>query len=385
MRGPISIMTIIPLKVVIFQRRLTHYRIAFFEALRLELSQRDIALSLVVGQGTAAEILKSDSGDIDWKQLIPTKYFFNDRLCWQQKGPFVAGADLVIITQENALLGNLPLIFGRRRFKLAFWGHGANFQSKQINTYREKFKKLTNSKVDWWFAYTSLSKEMVASTGFQPKKITVVDNTIDTTTLESDVTNINPKEIASLRKKFGLSDEPVGIFVGSLYTEKKIAFLLAAANEIRDKVPNFTLFILGDGPDRHLVETWCEIHNWTHYVGTAFARDKALYLSIADIVVNPGLVGLGILDSFVAGVPLLTTDCGVHSPEVAYLESGFNGVMTRFSQSEYVEACISLLGDQYYLNELRRGCLESSRKYTLENMVNKFADGIESALCKNNA
>ena len=97
-------------------------------------------------------------------------------------------------------------------------------------------------------------------------------------------------------------------------------------------------------------------------------------------MLNPGLVGLGILDAFVCGVPMLSTDCGIHSPEIAYLENGVNGVMTADDLSAYVWASVNLLRDTQALGALRTGCVASAQEYTVENMARRFADGVTGCL-----
>jgi glycosyltransferase involved in cell wall biosynthesis len=128
------------------------------------------------------------------------------------------------------------------------------------------------------------------------------------------------------------------------------------------------------------VQAWCAANPWTRWVGARFGREKAAHMAMAQITLNPGLVGLGILDTFVCETPILTTDCGVHSPEIAYLENGVNGLMTADDLKSYADAGIRLLRDTHMLETLRKGCAESAREYTVENMARRFADGIESAI-----
>ena len=54
-------------------------------------------------------------------------------------------------------------------------------------------------------------------------------------------------------------------------------------------------------------------------------------------------VGLGILDSFALGIPMVTTDCKIHSPEIAYLKSGRNGLMIADSEEAFIEGVERLL------------------------------------------
>ncbi|MFN3717088.1 MAG: hypothetical protein ACK4R8_10235, partial [Thiobacillus sp.] len=144
-------------KVCIVQRRLTHYREPLFSVLRDKLALQGIQLALLVGQGTPAEEKKHDTGDLAWAQPIPTHYWLGGRLCWQPMGTHLDGVDLLIVTQENKLLQNHLLMLKPRRFKLAFWGHGANLQSDNPRGLKERFKRWTTNRVDWWFAYTQMS------------------------------------------------------------------------------------------------------------------------------------------------------------------------------------------------------------------------------------
>ncbi|MEW6591026.1 MAG: glycosyltransferase family 4 protein, partial [Pseudomonadota bacterium] len=298
----------------------------------------------------------------------------------QPVGRYVAGADLVIVTQENKLLQNHLLMALPRRFKLAFWGHGANLQSGRPDGFKERFKRWTTNRVDWWFAYTQMSEGLVRAAGFPGDRITLLNNAVDTSELRRLRQSVTAEEVRALRTALGLSAGPVGVFVGSLYADKRLDFLFEAASAIRVQVPDFHLLIVGEGPERAKVEAWCAVHPWARWVGAKFGRDKVAHLAVAQIMMNPGLVGLGILDSFVCGVPMLTTDCGIHSPEIAYLENGVNGLMTSNDPQSYEGACVRLLQDPAELNRLRAGCEASASEYTVENMAQRFADGIERCL-----
>lgn len=367
-------------KVCIIQRRLTHYRVPLFSALRDALAGRGIQLVLLVGRGTPAEERKHDVGELSWAQSIQTHYLAGGRLCWQPVQRHLAGADLVVVTQENKLLQNHLLMLQPRCFKLAFWGHGANLQSDNPNGLKERFKRWTANRVDWWFAYTQMSADLVEAAGFPDDRITVLNNAVDTSELQQQRQSVIPEETQALRESLGFGAGPVGVFVGSLYKDKRLDFLFAAAEMIRRQVPDFHLLIVGEGPEHDMVQAWCTAHPWARWVGPRFGREKAAYISVAQLMLNPGLVGLGVLDAFVCGVPMLTTDCGIHSPEIAYLESGVNGVMVADDLNAYVEVSVRLLGDAQALDTLRAGCVASAQGYTVENMARRFADGIAHAL-----
>ena len=100
------------------------------------------------------------------------------------------------------------------------------------------------------------------------------------------------------------------------------------------------------------------------------------------MVLMPGLVGLAIIDSFVAGLPIVTTDLDYHSPEIEYLHSGSNGVMVREAEDPgaYAEAVCTLLQNPATLQQLRDGCVESAQHYSMTQMVERFANGVKEAL-----
>ena len=119
---------------------------------------------------------------------------------------------------------------------------------------------------------------------------------------------------------------------------------------------------------------------WLRFVGASHGRQKAILLKMADVILNPGLVGLGILDSFAAQVPMVTTSCGIHSPEIVYLSNGRNGVVTDNNQDAFVDGVTRVISDSDWLARLRAGCAESAGHYTIENMATRFVGGIRRAL-----
>jgi len=364
--------------VVIIQRRLTHYRVPFFLNLRTSLKRANVNLRLLQGNGSEAEACKNDAGQIEWAEPLSTTYLAGGRLCWQPFARQVAGSALVIITQENAMLANHLALLRKPAPRLAFWGHGANLQGSG-RSFREIYKRWSTRRVDWYFAYTKLSADLVAASGFPRARITQLDNAIDMESLKGDLAAIHDADLARLRIEFGLNEGPVGLFLGSLYPHKRLDFLFAAAARLRAGINGFQLLVVGDGPMRGKVESVAAKHPWIRFAGARKGREKAGALKLASIIMNPGLVGLGILDGFAAGVPMITTDCGLHSPEIAYLASD-NGVMTPDDMDSYVAACARVLIDGTEHARLAAGCRTAAERYTLSNMVENFTRGVLQAL-----
>jgi glycosyltransferase involved in cell wall biosynthesis len=340
------------------------------------LEGRQIDFKLLVGAGTPEEMAKRDDGHLPWATTLPTRYFFSGRVCWQSLGKHLREVDLVILSHQNKLLYNHRLLWGPRRHRLALWGHGRNMQSPSPNGFRERFKRWTIARADWYFAYTQISVDAVAQTGFPLERITNLNNTIDTSAMRRDRDSITAEDIAVLKRALGIGGGPVGVFIGSLYRGKGLEFLFKACQRIRERLPVFQWLIIGEGSERPTVEKWAAAHDWIHWVGARQGRDKALYLKCADVMLSPNMVGLGIIDSFVYAVPMVTTDSRDHGPEIAYLHHGDNGLMTHEDVDAFALTVCSLVSDPTALERMRRACLASADHYSLDDMAGRFVDGM---------
>lgn len=372
--------------VSIVQRRLPHYRLPLFERMRSTLQTQGVTLRLLHGVPTASERSKNDGGHLPWAEPLATRYWLDDRVCWQPFAQLTAGSDLVIVSQENKLVNNLlALAQPWRSGKMAFLGHGRNMQSDRPDGALERFKRWTSSRVDWWFAYTELSARFVRDDGVPASRITVLNNSIDTNDLRAAVARARQRPRETLRSGLGLAPSgPLGVFVGSLYDAKRVPWLLKAAEAIQARVPSFQLAIAGEGPDKPVVDAAAARCSYVHGLGSVRGDRKASLLAAADLMLNPGVVGLTILDAFVAGLPLLTTDCGLqgglHSPEIAYLQSGDNGLMTADDLAAFVAAVVQLLQNPALAQRLQAGALQAGELYSIEHMSDRFCAGIQDCL-----
>lgn len=369
-----------PKKILIIYKNLPQYRKDFYCRLREALKTQGIEMNLIYGKLKNRDASKKDEIDIDWANYIDNKVFKigNVELYWQPCLKEVLKHDLVIVEQANKLLINYLLIMLRKIFpiKFAFWGHGINLMLNS-NSFQNRFKKLYINECDWWFAYTEGVKKIIAQQGFDENKITAVQNTIDTKKLRDKFNSINRYEIEKLRFELKLTNGPVGIFCGSIYKEKRIDFLLEACLQIKKAIPDFNLLVIGAGPQQHLVEKAAASHEWIHYVGPKFDEQRLPYFKISDVLLLPDAVGLSVIDSFAFQTPIITTKGQYHGPEIEYLIDGENGsIVNTISPKVYAAQIIRILDDKARLNALKRGCRNSIEKYSLEQMVANYADGI---------
>lgn len=375
--------------VVIVQHRLLHYRVELFEKIKLKLAENDVVLHLVHGSASHFDAKRKDESTLAWAEKIKN-HFFRIRgveLLWQSLPSITSNCDLLVLMQENKILSNYHHIIKRKLSgkKVGYWGHGKNLQSVKPNGVREKWKKKWLLSVDWWFAYTKSTVDYLTEQSFNAKQITCLNNAIDTDKFKQQLNDVSVSDMSEIRNQLGISENAIiGIYCGSLYKEKLLELLISAADIIKEKVENFNFIVIGDGPDANIIKNATESRSWLSMVGVKKGYEKAKYYRTAKIVLNPGLVGLHILDSLCAGLPMVTTKNALHSPEYDYLQHKANGLVLGNSPEEYSEGVVDLLHDVQLYAFLNQKCIEDSNKYTVEAMANNFCEGIICSLTGEN-
>lgn len=376
-------------KVTILQLRLFHYRMDLFERLRRVLAERDIELHLVHGQASRAESVRKDEGVLDWADRVENRYWcISGRdLCWQPFPESLRDSDLIVMMQENRILSNYPLLLRRvlGRKNLAYWGHGANLQSTAPTGLRERWKSMLISQVDWWFAYTEMTVNILKKAGFPANRITCLNNAIDAARFQADLAGVPDSMLTAIKQQLNMDDRhQIGLFCGSLYAEKKIDLLVEAADLIHERIPEFVLVVIGDGPSAPLLHEAFKSRPWAHCVGVKRGVEKAAYFRLAKVMLNPGALGLHVLDAFNAGLPLISTKESLHGPEIVYVEHGVNGFLTADNPRDYADAVARLLMGENVWMSISKAAKSAGALYTLDNMVQNFADGIVQFLAKSN-
>lgn len=372
-------------RVVLVQTRLPRYREPVFQALRDALATQGIAFDLVHGQPTAAERRRGDEGALPWAQAVPNRYLTvrGTALVWQGLPACTRQADLLILTQENRILSNYPaLAWPRASRRVAFFGHGRNFQARAPGGLAERFKRRLIHAVDWWFAYTELSRDWLIGCGYPAGRITSVDNAMDVDGLRADLHSARAQGLpATLRAELGIAPQaPVGLYCGALYAEKRLDLLVAAAQVARAHGSDLHLLVIGDGPLGPWLREQAATRPWLHALGARHGVPKAACFAAADVVLNPGLVGLHVLDAFAAGLPMITTRDAAHSPEIAYLQDGVNGLLADGNAQAFASASLALLADPATHDRLASAAGATADRFTVNHMARRFAQGIVECL-----
>lgn len=374
-------------KVSIVNVQLSPFRIPLLNKLKLELASRGIDLEYFHGDIWPAERNRNYECSLDWATLIPNHFIplpGKRYACWQKlPSDTLKQSDLVIVTQENMILSNYPLILKRKQSakRVAFWGHGISPRTRSRTSMGERWRRIWTNKADWWFGYTQKSVEALTLAGFPGDRITNTNNAIDNTAFLHEAEGVSEPMLAAIREQCKLDGRSVvGLYCGALYADKRLDLLVEAADLVHQQNPDFRLIVVGSGAESGYIETAFRTRPWATAVGPKSGVEKAAYFKSATMVLNTGAVGLVVIDAFCMGLPILTMEAAMHGPESAFIEDGENGFFTEANPRAYADVILRLIRDKDLYARVKQGAMKSGKRYTIENMVQNFANGIETCL-----
>lgn len=363
-------------RVVIIQPYIPDYRQPLFNGLRDRLRAQGVDLELVTGKPTGSQAARGDASHLDFERPVKALQLrLRDRaLRWKNVRRATKGADLVISELASGALENYALSL-RRSVKHAVWGHGyaATTRPSRLDSALEHWLMRRSLR---FFAYTDRGFEEAISAGVDPAQVTVLNNTVDTSALRAEIDGLSDAQVKQFRADHDLGNGPCCVYIGGLDGPKRIDFLLSAGEQLAKALPGFRLVVGGDGEERSKVTERLARSPWLRYLGRVGPREKAVLSKCADLMLNPGRVGLVAVESFTMGTPIVTTSWRYHAPELTYLVSGVNAVITPDSLDLYVDEVLLTLQDPCRLAHLQAGCIDSAGLTSMESMIDLFADGI---------
>lgn len=190
-------------------------------------------------------------------------------------------------------------------------------------------------------AVSEMIKEELVSNGFNNSKITVIQNAVSPS-CSADEFDSRRKE-----KRYLLHiapDECVIGYLGRLSVEKGLACLLKAVSELLDSGMRIKLVIVGDGPERGVLEEQVKANQLVNNViFTGFQTDPENWYPAFDIFALPSLTEgtpLALLESMASGVPVIASAVG-GVPKVVV--DGVNGLLVPPGVSSAIKEKVQML------------------------------------------
>ena len=252
-----------------------------------------------------------------------------------------------------------------RGVKVVFWEHGLYGNEKG---FRLILKKAFFSLAHKHLLYERRAKKLMIEHGFAPDNLYVFFNSLD-----YDVHKVLRHKLQALDKKdvfpfFTNPYLPVVIFIGRLTGVKKLDLLLQAVNQINDKQTDVNLLIVGDGAHKNSLEEQgrAGIQNgWLYFAGACYDEEKnGRYLSMSDLCVSPGNVGLTAIHSLSFGTPVCTHDNMYHQmPESGAIQAGHNGFFFKENDAKDLKVKIEDWLNLMDRRQVRKNSYEIIDKY----------------------
>jgi glycosyltransferase involved in cell wall biosynthesis len=369
---------------MIVQPYVPSYRVPLFERMSLDLAERGCELLVVAGSPGQSNSLRKDSAvAANWLKIVGQRSFScaSRRILWRKIGPELRAfnPDYIIIEQAIGNLDGLEVLlkfYLRRRFHLAMWGHGRTYTESR-GKFHAAIKTWFTKRMSWFFSYTDGGASYLADHGYPADKITVLHNSIDSTLLKANLKSLDSQEIKNFRERNQIDPRVTALFLGGLDERKGIHFLLAAAELAGRRIPGFTLAFGGEGALSDELRQMQLAGAPIRVLGRLEGQAKALALSSCRLLAIPEWVGLVAVDSFAAGVPIVTTTWPYHAPEFEYLQNEKNAIITEHLVNSFCDGMVDLITDDSLHSRLAQQALSDGQELNIERFSHRFVSGIE--------
>jgi glycosyltransferase involved in cell wall biosynthesis len=208
------------------------------------------------------------------------------------------------------------------------------------------------------------TRDELLELGFRPERVTAVDNGVDSTYFSP----VGPKH-----------PTPLVVAAGRMAPVKRFPLLLEAAEQVRQRVPELQLHLIGEGPQRPELEAWIRDHGaggWVRLLGHVERDQLRAEYRRAWVVASGSLAegwGLTLTEAAACGTPAVATDIRGHRCSVL---DGRTGVLAAPEELGDAMACVLLDADR----RTRMG--DAARAHALTLTWDASAVGVLQVFCR---
>ena len=369
-----------------FTRFLPAYRYGIMERLNRRLGGRLIVCAGIPPGGSSLASLQAPTDHSFRTIRMHNRWVRGEALHYQ---PFrhalrSAGPPSVVLAEESPRSITLPALLLSARKQgagLALWGHfSSNNRTVARRGLADRYRIAMARRVDACVCYTASGKAILEPYVDQ-SRIFVATNTLDTDVLFALRDKLREEGREAVRRRLGIADKsPVILFLGRLEPAKGTDQLISI---LRLLPPTACLIVIGSGPAERELRNSIEgkFEQEVRLLGAMpeFER-SAPFLYAADVLINPGYLGLNVNHAFCFGLPVVSRRSpkpGVrfHSPEVDFLTPGESGELVSSSAAAAFAGAIKAImkeRDRYSHN---------AQQYAEKHLtVDRMVDGLEAAV-----
>jgi glycosyltransferase involved in cell wall biosynthesis len=196
-------------------------------------------------------------------------------------------------------------------------------------------------RVDRVFAFSAGSRDALVDMGVAPEKISVMP------------VAVNPDDFSPAHRSPGVfevldldvGDRPVILSVGRISEEKNVPMIIEAVERLQDRRPAPVLLVVGDGPDRAVLEERCRGKSFVRFAGLQCGDTlRKIYASARVFVFASRVDTLGLvnMEAMASGLPVLVPDDACIAEFVTH---GISAECYRFGAPGLADAIAKVLDD----------------------------------------
>jgi 1,2-diacylglycerol 3-alpha-glucosyltransferase len=242
----------------------------------------------------------------------------------------------------------------------------------------EKISQVFCDRCDLIIAPVAIIKEELVSYGIK-KPVVIIKNGIE-------IENYADAKKGYLKKMLKLKKEDqILLYVGRLGKEKSVDFIIRAFKNIKLKLPNYKLVLVGDGSEKERLESLVnklDLKKEVIFTGALeynkvpkIYPDASLFL-FASRTETQGMV---LLESLAAGVPVVALSDPVIKEVV---KDNYNGILIKGSIKEFADKAVRLLQNTNRLNEYSRNAKLSAKDFSSEQAALELENHYKKLIAK---
>ncbi|WP_166980728.1 glycosyltransferase [Paramicrobacterium fandaimingii] len=362
-------------RIAIVQPYVPSYRIAFFERVIAELKANGHECFVVSGTPTGDAAVRGDAKSPSWLKARTTHELSiaGKRLRWHSSWKSWRKADYYVVELSSTSIDSLVTLWCKPGRTIT-WGHVKSYTSHP-NKLSETIKVWQMRRSRLTFAYTHGGAREAISKGLSPDKIVTLMNTIDLNELQQAVETARSISTDAVQLELDVPHPELTVsMIGSLDSSKRVKFVGDVLDELWKIDRKILLLVGGLGKDSWMLDAASK-RGQVRMLGRVDSILKAKMSKVSQLLINPGRIGLIAPESFVLGLPILTTDWPFHAPENEYLEIGTDSLLLPNDPQKFAVTLRNQIHDES-LTDLRMACRAKSGTPSLEHMVKAFSDGI---------
>lgn len=232
------------------------------------------------------------------------------------------------------------------------------------------YLKRVHAKADCTFAPSQNVVDMLKEEGFE--NVRLLGRGVDTELFHPN------KRCAVLRSEWGARAEtPVVVIVGRVAPEKNLDFAMGIVKEMRARIPDTKVVVVGDGPSR---EKLSQQHSDVRFVGVKTGEDLAKHYASADILLFPSeteTFGNVLLEGMASGLITVSYNYAASSIYVNHSENGLQAELG--NEDSYLEQSIKSLG--FVRNQLLKDkARETVKSLSWDKITQNFEEHIQEVI-----